>query len=76
MTETNKRSRDSKPSGATADNNSFDKAPLPDKIGSSLRNLYDSVLTEDVPDDFMNLLRQADKKSPSKTGGASEGTSK
>ncbi|WP_298915985.1 NepR family anti-sigma factor [uncultured Algimonas sp.] len=46
----------------------FDKEALPDKIGSSLRNLYDKVLNEDVPDDFLSLLRQADKAPAPKTG--------
>ncbi|GLQ21165.1 NepR family anti-sigma factor [Algimonas porphyrae] len=41
----------------------FDKKPLPDKIGSSLRQLYDDVLSEDVPDDFLNLLKKADEVS-------------
>ena len=40
----------------------FDKEALPDKIGTSLRQLYDEVLSEDVPDDFLNLLRKADSK--------------
>ncbi len=39
----------------------FGAKPLPDKIGSSLRKLYDEVLSEDVPDDFLNLLRKADE---------------
>ena len=43
----------------------FDKAPLQDKIGSSLRKLYDDVLSEDVPNDFLDLLKKADSgKSP------------
>lgn len=41
----------------------FDKTPLPDKIGTSLRSMYDEVLEEDVPDDFLNLLRKADENS-------------
>lgn len=45
---------------------SFDKDALPDKIGNSLKSLYDSVLSEDVPDDFMNLLREADKQTKSR----------
>ncbi len=50
----------------------FGAKPLPDKIGSSLRKLYDEVLSEDVPDDFLNLLRKADKKSSnSNNSGAS-----
>lgn len=43
-----------------SDTDSFDKQPLPDKIGHSLKNLYNEVLAEEVPDDFLNLLRQAD----------------
>lgn len=49
------------PPGASSEK--FDKTPLPDKIGTSLRSLYDEVLNEDVPDDFLNLLRKADEKS-------------
>ena len=45
---------------APASKKGFDSKPLPDKIGSSLRKLYDEVLSEDVPDDFLNLLRKAD----------------
>ena len=56
----------SKHSGATAPKKAkarFDKDPLPDKIGTSLRSLYDEVLNEEVPDDFLNLLRKADEAS-------------
>lgn len=48
----------------------FDKEPLPDKIGTSLKSLYDEVLNEDVPDDFLNLLRKADEKGASKKKGS------
>ena len=48
------------PTGASSEK--FDKTPLPDKIGTSLRSLYDEVLKEDVPDDFLDLLRKADDK--------------
>jgi len=37
-----------------------DKA-LPDKIGNRLKKIYDDVLNEPVPDDFLSLLAQADK---------------
>lgn len=40
----------------------FDKSPLPEKIGKNLRKIYDDVLNEPVPDDFLSLLAQADKK--------------
>ena len=53
-----KKSVVAKPSDAER----FDKEPLPDKIGSSLRQLYDEVLGEEVPDDFLNLLRKADSQ--------------
>ncbi len=41
----------------------FSKEDLPDKIGKNLRQLYDDVLNEPVPDDFLSLLSQADAKS-------------
>ena len=48
------------PDAPDRDPKTFDKKALPDKIGTSLRDLYDEVLNEDVPDDFLNLLRKAD----------------
>ncbi len=39
----------------------FTKDPLKDKIGNNLRQLYDNVVNEPVPDDFLSLLEQADK---------------
>lgn len=41
----------------------FIKDPLPEKIGTNLRQMYDDVLNEPIPDDFLSLLAQADKKS-------------
>ena len=40
----------------------FMKDPLPEKIGKNLRQIYDDVLNEPVPDEFLNLLAQADAK--------------
>lgn len=40
----------------------FDSEALPEKIGKNLRQIYDDVLNEPVPDDFMSLLAQADEK--------------
>lgn len=40
----------------------FNDSTLPDKIGSNLKQIYDDVLNEPVPDDFLALLSQADKK--------------
>jgi len=40
----------------------FEKEALPDKIGNSLKKIYDDVLNEPVPDDFLSLLAQADAK--------------
>jgi hypothetical protein len=45
------------------DSDDFGKDPLPEKIGKNLRKIYDDVLNEPVPDDFLSLLAQADKKS-------------
>lgn len=39
----------------------FTKDPLKDKIGTNLRQLYNKVVDEPVPDDFLALLEQADK---------------
>lgn len=40
----------------------FDREDLPEKIGSSLRQMYDDVLSEPVPNEFLSLLQQADSK--------------
>lgn len=36
------------------------------RIGDQLRRLYDDVTSEPVPDEFLNLLEQADKSSKTK----------
>lgn len=41
----------------------FAQDPLTDKIGNSLKQMYDDVVNQPVPDDFLNLLIEADKKS-------------
>ena len=41
----------------------FAKKPLKDKIGGNLRKIYDDVVNEPVPDDFLALLAEADSKS-------------
>ncbi len=33
------------------------------RIGDQLRRIYDDVTSEPVPDEFLNLLEQADKSS-------------
>ena len=40
----------------------FAKDPLKDKIGSNLKQIYDDVVNEDVPADFLALLEKADKQ--------------
>jgi DNA-binding protein Fis len=42
--------------------NKFDENPLKDKIGSSLKQLYNDVVNEDVPDDFLALLAKVDEQ--------------
>ena len=64
MTDNAKRNAAGHATPHATDNKDFDKEALPDKIGSSLRQLYDEVLSEDVPDDFLALLRKADSKGP------------
>ena len=43
----------------------FNQEKLPEKIGKNLRQMYDDVLSEPVPDDFLSLLQKADAKQPS-----------
>ena len=50
-----------------------------DAIGRRLRQMYDEVVYEDVPDDFMSFLERADerdpqKKSPDGGGNGRDGT--
>ena len=40
----------------------FAKRSLKDKIGSDLKRLYDDVVNEDIPDDFLALLEKADQQ--------------
>lgn len=42
--------------------NDFAEAPLKDKIGSNLKKIYDDVVNEEVPADFLALLAKADKQ--------------
>ena len=39
----------------------FADADLKDKIGGSLKQIYDEVVNEPVPDDFLKLLAKADE---------------
>ena len=48
----------------TSDEN-FAKGPLKDKIGDNLRKIYDDVVSEAVPDDFLALLAKADESESS-----------
>ena len=41
------------------------------RIGEQLRRVYDEVAQEDVPDEFLRLLEEADKARPSSTSGKS-----
>ena len=53
----------SKPPRRTDAGDTFTQEALPEKIGKNLRQIYDDVLSEPVPDDFLNLLLKADAKS-------------
>jgi hypothetical protein len=37
-------------------------------IGARLRELFDEVVNEPVPDDFLELLRRADQRQQAKAG--------
>jgi hypothetical protein len=38
-------------------------------IGVRLRQMFDEVVNEDVPDEFLDILRRADSKAAEKAGG-------
>lgn len=44
-------------------------------IGVKLRQMFDEVVNEPIPDDFLDILRQADQKQAASkaTGGRTEG---
>ena len=58
---TSKTPKKPKPRNDAGDD--FVKEPLPEKIGTNLRQIYDEVLNDPIPDDFLSLLAQADNKS-------------
>lgn len=53
-----------KPSDKRTSVTEFADDPLKDKIGSSLRQMYDDVVNEPIPSDFLSLLAKADATSP------------
>lgn len=55
-----KNNKDNEPSKDAQ--NGFEAHPLPEKIGNSLKKIYNDVLNEPVPDDFLSLLAKADDK--------------
>jgi hypothetical protein len=60
---------------STEDNNDRDKARAvrarQRAIGRELRRMYDGVVNEAVPDDFMDLLRKIDESGENGPGKAS-----
>ncbi|WP_415110979.1 NepR family anti-sigma factor [Hyphomonas sp.] len=42
------------------------------KIGDQLRRIYEDVAKEEVPDEFLKLLEEADKKKSSKPSASDE----
>jgi len=50
--------------GADREDPSLDEARLRQQaIGVKLRQMFDQVVSEPVPDDFLEILRRADEKS-------------
>lgn len=43
-----------------------------DPIGRRLRQMYDEVVSEDVPDDFMSFLEQADERKADSNGNGTD----
>ena len=56
---------------AGRDPEEFSSDPLGDKIGDMLRQSYQDVVEEGIPDDFLDLLKKADAKAPKPAGGKS-----
>lgn len=55
---------DSPRRGADREDASLDEARLRQQaIGVKLRQMFDQVVSEPVPDDFLEILRRADEKS-------------
>lgn len=49
------------PKGRSDAGDKFSSEQLQDKIGQNLRKIYDDVLNEPVPEDFLNLLSDAEE---------------
>ncbi len=45
-----------------------------DPIGRRLRQMYDEVVSEDVPDDFVSFLEQADERRSSTESNTQDGS--
>lgn len=45
-----------------ADETDFAKDPLSDKIGDSLKEIYQDVINEPIPDEFLEILKRSDNK--------------
>lgn len=53
---------------AAADDSSLDEARLRQQaIGVKLRHMFEQVLSEPVPDDFLDILRRADERASGET---------
>lgn len=50
---------------AKKSDHNFAGDPLREKIGGNLRQIYDEVVNEPVPDDFLELLAKADSQEDS-----------
>ncbi len=50
----------------------FSDDPLKDKIGLSLRQMYDDVVNEPIPNEFLGLLAKADKNTTNADGADNE----
>jgi hypothetical protein len=46
------------------------KVPIEEHIGRQLRSIYDDVLSQPVPDRFLELLKQLETQPPKKDGEA------
>jgi hypothetical protein len=58
-----------RPAPPPSDEATIDEARLRQQaIGVRLRSMFDQVVNEPVPDEFLSILRKADEKSPGRGG--------
>jgi hypothetical protein len=65
----NSKETTSRPNAPASRDNGLEEVRLRQQaIGVKLRHMFDQVVNEPVPDEFLDILRRADERSSSKEG--------